>query len=84
MHILFEFVLLLNLLITIAYWLIIHSFVISNFKGAAYVHMYLVHTFPLISTFLVYKSFEIELCTHHWIIFLPIVVLYAFINYLET
>ena len=46
--------------------------------------MFLVHLNPIVSTFIAYKSVKIELCTHHYLTFLPISVVYAYVNYLET
>jgi len=83
-HILFEFASILNLVIPIIYWTLIHTHVIQNFKGYQLVHMYTVHIFPTFGLFLMYKSMDISLCANHCFLFAPITILYSVINYLET
>jgi len=83
-HLLFEFASILNLVIPIVYWGVIHAKVIHNFEGLRCVHMYTIHTLPTIGMFLTYKTLNISLCTHHWVFLAPIAILYSIINYYET
>ena len=48
------------------------------------VHMYLVHIFPAIALYLAQKSTDMYLCTGHWVIFVPIGLVYDIVNYYAT
>ena len=46
--------------------------------------MYLVHVFPAFGLFLTQKSTDMYLCTSHWILFVPVGIIYNIINYYAT
>ena len=48
-HIVFEVATIMNFVMVIMYWSMVHHVVIDKFKGLEYFHMYAIHIFPAIS-----------------------------------
>ena len=84
LHVLFEFALTLNLVTVIVYWGMIHHKVIDQYEGGRRLNMYFVHIFPAVGIWLTRQTIELYLNPGHWKIFIPIGIVYVYINYLET
>ena len=81
LHLLLEFTFLLNLIVIIGYWGLVHWSTIDTYSGWVYLHMYIVHIFPTLAFFLNAKVTHFQLCADHWILVTPLGLLYGFINY---
>ena len=84
LHIVYEFAVISNVTVVLMYWGVIHNEVIHNFEGYIKLHMYIVHIFPALGLFLTQKSTDMYLCTSHWILFVPVGIIYNIINYYAT
>ena len=80
-HIVFEVATIMNFVMVIMYWSMVHHVVIDKFKGLEYFHMYAIHIFPAISVLVNFYLTDIWLVPGHWQGLAPIAVLYSAVNY---
>ena len=74
----------LNLIAIVGYWGLVHAVEINNKQGIVRFHMYVVHINPTVAYYLNYRVTHFELCQEHWRLFVPLGIIYATLNYLET
>ena len=80
-HTAFELATILNFVVVIMYWSLIHNAVIEQFEGLAWFHMFVVHIFPAGSTLVNFYLTDIALVTSHWKGFVPVAVVYTAVNF---
>ena len=75
----------MNLLVVVVYWSVIHVPLVKNMSGAKLIHMYLVHSWPAICFIMTSMTIEsIYLNEYHYIFSIPFCLVYCYVNYLET
>ena len=82
-HATFELSLIMNMIVCCIYWPFLHGVTMIKFKGDFWktLHMYHVHSFPMISLILLWYFNELRLCRGHWKVLIPLGPIYACWNY---
>ena len=84
LHILSEFALICNLVVFTVYWSVIHSEIIHKYEGWRKFNFYLVHITPLVGIVFTRMTTSIYVNPGHWKLFVPVSLIYAAINFMET
>ena len=85
LHLLFS-VSLISSYCFLLYWILLHSSITERYQNNFWIilYMYLVHTLPSISLFLIYITTEIRVLKRQWVIMLPLHCVYDYVNYVGT
>lgn len=83
---LFEASAIMNPVTVIVYWGFIHNQIIHESYGKPweYFHMHVVHIFPALATLANFVVTDVYLKSSHWIPFVPLGIIYSYINYKQT
>ena len=78
-----------NVVVVMIYWSVLHNLAIETMSkeenpDVKCLHMYLVHTFPIIANLLVLSTMDVKFATYHWKAFIPIALVYGTINCFTT
>ena len=84
-HIIFELTLILELVITVVYWTIIHHVIIvEEVLELVIFQLYLVHAFPFFSMVVNFLITDVVLIRSHQVKFLYIALIYLLVNFAAT
>ena len=83
-HIINEIAVMINLLVFIVHWGMIHFKTIDEFRAfpVQYYHLHAIHTIPALSTFINKLLTKINLVAGHYKIFPVLAIVYSSINYI--
>ena len=81
LHILCEVTSAFNIVVVFIYWTRIHFYALRSFTGLKLLHMYLLHTFPVLAQWLAFKTINFYLCKRHIVLLLPFSILYSIYNH---
>ena len=82
-HMTFELAMITNIIMVVIYWTFLHQISIEKFKENYWrtVHMYIVHSFPMLAIMTLWYANELRVCRSHWKILFVLSPVYALKNY---
>ena len=87
-HLLFEITAVFNLITMVVYWSMLHEETANSSEYAPYpnriIHNYFVHIVPGVFWILNFFISDIIIKARHFLVFLPVVIVYIYMNYVES
>ena len=87
-HFMMELTSLMNSITVPVYWILLHEDAMANEEFAGYwdrqAHMYFVHIVPGLFFMINWMLGDVVFAASHILIFLPIIFVYVYVNYIET
>ena len=82
-HVTFELAMITNAIMVVIYWNFLHQISLEKFKGNFWrtLHMYIVHSFPMLAILTIWYTNELRICRNHWKFLAMFTPIYAAKNY---
>ena len=87
-HLMFEMTALFNMITVTVYWGLLHKETMTSPEYRDFperiIHNYFVHAVPGIFLFVNWIMSDVIIKARHFVLFMPIIIFYAYVNYLES